>query len=131
MQEKKLFASGAQSSPEVTVNPNAAKVQQNEVLYANQKKRIDKFNELKANFAKITNRGGHHEPGYRANYESTSYLITIEGVDEIALEDTIFVKPELKSLEQTEKQYFVQYHMTFHNPNHKSNMGFFGRTYKS
>jgi hypothetical protein len=76
-------------------------------LYANQKKRIDKFNELKAIFAKITNRGGLHEPGYRANYESTSYLIIIEGVDEIALEDTIFVKPELKSLEQTEKQYFV------------------------
>lgn len=58
-------------------------------------------------------------------------MIVIEGVDEIALEDTIFVKPELRTLEQIDKQFFVQYHVTFHNPDHKANMGFFGRTYKS
>ena len=82
-------------------------MKQNELTYSNPKKRQDKFNELRSNFAKIINKGELKEPGYRPNYETTSYMISIEGVDEIALEDTVFMKPEQTDLKQVNKEYFV------------------------
>jgi hypothetical protein len=55
---------------------------------------------------------------------SVSYLLAIQGIDEISLEDT-----NLPFAPQA--NYFVQYQLTFRDSTLKSHLGYFGRTLKT
>lgn len=143
MQHLQLFQDGAQNAPGVLTPPksnptshrgtspkNAAeRLKKRQEAYKSERSRLTLFNSILAS-AKLSNCDANAlKPlNFQESYASTSYMITIQGCDEIALEDTMFNQRIGPS---SEKRHYVQYHATFHNSVLKSHLGFFGRTYKS
>lgn len=73
--------------------------------------------------------------GYSPNNKnSVPFLIAIQGVDKIAIEDTMLKSQANLSTYGlppgvVSRKYFIQYAMTLYNDELKTHLGFFGRTF--